>query len=1357
MDKRKKDLDDIEELEDEELEDNEEIEENEELESEEAEELEDEEKEDAKEEKKSSKKKEKSSKPVPVEEPKQALEPITPAGIMAILRSPMGASVLICSLVAIVALLVIIFSGGSSSEPAHTHTFGEWEIVKAATCLEAGEEKGTCSCGEVETRTVEAKGHNEEILPAVPATCTNTGLTEGKKCSECNTITVPQNEIEKTAHEFGDDNICDNCEYERCDHLELESIPGKEATCKESGLSVGKRCASCQAVVVEQTVIPALAHTYGRDDICDLCGYERNADCQHTNTEVIKGKDATCTEAGLTDGLKCKDCGEVIEQCENIAIKPHTEVIDPAKEATCKEAGLSEGKHCSVCEQVLVKQVEVSKLAHTYTTDYKTCDVCGEKREKVCYHLSTTTIEGKDATCTEYGLTDGEVCVECGEVLISQKTILLKEHTPVVDYAREATCTSSGLTEGAHCSVCNTVLVAQQIIEKKPHTKVTIEAIKSSCTSSGLTEGKYCSECENILVEQKFTEALGHHYMQTVVAPTCTERGYTVYACTRCYDTYRDDYVDMLEHSASEWIIDVEPTYVSTGKKHKECTECGMVFEAAVMPMLAHTYVSSVTTPTCTQIGYTTHTCTDCGHSYTDNYTRALGHSFTGWTERTPATCETDGVSYRTCTRCSTEEKKIVPATGHELYTSAAKAPTCDESGFEAFEICANCSYNTKVIIPATGHKAGDWIIDSEATFESDGSKHRKCTECDKTVEESVIPALNHVLSSVVTPPTCTERGYTTHTCTDCGKIYVDSYVDALGHDFGEWKETKAPTCDENGEKRRDCNSCEHFETLVVTKLSHVLGDWEEHSAPTCEENGENRRNCANCDFYISETVSALGHSYSQKIVEPTCTTQGYTEYTCATCQHTYKDLYTTLKGHSFNTWNEVPSTCTTNGSFSRECTECGALEERIVVATGHSYTKEIIAPTCTERGYTKYTCHCGDTYNNDFEDALAHDFGDWYVSKASTCTEIGENRRDCSRCNGYETYALSKLTHDYNVVVIAPTCTFSGYTTYTCKDCGHKYSTDETEALGHSIVEYVFQEPSCTNSGLVDRKCERCGEFVERVNADKLGHRLITHPALAPTCTEDGWKEYQTCTRCDYTTYRVDSATGHTLKNHTAQAPTCTESGWGAYELCSVCDYSTYEEIPALGHEIRSFEGKEPTCTEDGWKAYEECSRCTYSTYEVLEAFEHDYVEYDAKEPTCTEIGWYAYKKCTRCGTSTYKERAPLGHNYTKTETVEPTCTEKGYTAKICLCGYSLVESYVDPTGHSFGDWVTVREPSCNEIGEKHKKCSNCDYFEAEIIDKLDHIFENGVCNMCGVQAPTVEDEEKEDTSESDSEAKTE
>jgi ribosomal protein S27AE len=77
-----------------------------------------------------------------------------------------------------------------------------------------------------------------------------------------------------------------------------------------------------------------------------------------------------------------------------------------------------------------------------------------------------------------------------------------------------------------------------------------------------------------------------HTYESVVIAPTCTEQGYTKHTCSKCGDAYNDNYVDALGHISSDWIIDKEATVEAEGSKHKECTRCGATLETATIPKL---------------------------------------------------------------------------------------------------------------------------------------------------------------------------------------------------------------------------------------------------------------------------------------------------------------------------------------------------------------------------------------------------------------------------------------------------------------------------------------------------------------------------------------------------------------------------------------------------------------------------------------------------------------------------------------------------------------------------------------------------------------------------------------------------
>ena len=307
------------------------------------------------------------------------------------------------------------------------------------------------ACNENDTPPIHQ--HTIVIDDAVAATCANTGLTAGAHCSECGEVVVKQEIISKLDHTVVID----------------ESV---ESTCSSAGLTSGAHCSNCGEILVVQNEVSPKTHTYDDkyDAFCNVCGYERDAECAHTNLETIVGKPATCTEDGITDGKQCVQCGEIIVAQTVINKLSHNEVIDVAVSPTCTKTGLTEGSHCSACGIIIVAQQEIPIIVHTYDDKYdESCNVCGFIRDAECAHRETEVIKGYEATCTTAGFTDGTKCKKCGELLLEQEVISAKGHTEVIDISVAPTCKETGLTEGSHCSVCGEILLAQSVIDMVEH------------------------------------------------------------------------------------------------------------------------------------------------------------------------------------------------------------------------------------------------------------------------------------------------------------------------------------------------------------------------------------------------------------------------------------------------------------------------------------------------------------------------------------------------------------------------------------------------------------------------------------------------------------------------------------------------------------------------------------------------------------------------------------------------------------------------------------------------------------------------------------------------------------------------
>ena len=235
----------------------------------------------------------------------------------------------------------------------------------------------------------------------------------------------------------------------------------------------------------------------------------------------------------------------------------------------------------------------------------------------------------------------------------------------------------------------------------------------------------------------------GDHIAQfadTVVAPTCTEQGYTHHVCTvkDCpYDPVDDTFVSATDH-----------TWVKT----------------------------QTNPPTCTEQGTTFYKCSACGATRTEKID-ALGHDLSRCDLVPDATCTQPGRAVGTCARCGVKIDEVIPAKGHDYsYKSASSTePTCTESG-RYKGTCPVCGKDYNDTIPALGHDWGEWVVTQEPTYTTTGYRYHLCARCNTREGEDIPKLHTHTWDAgvVTQKPTATEPGVKTFTCTICGETKTE-------------------------------------------------------------------------------------------------------------------------------------------------------------------------------------------------------------------------------------------------------------------------------------------------------------------------------------------------------------------------------------------------------------------------------------------------------------------------------------------------------------------------------------------------------------------------------------------------------
>ena len=875
----------------------------------------------------------------------------------------------------------------------------------------------------------------------------------------------------------------------------------------------------------------------------------------------------------------------------------------------------------------------------------------------------------------------------------------------------------------------------------------------------------------------------GQYVLADVMAITIDPANPNLRIATGSYDAIpgASNYVEMSNVTVYELCSDVDE------KDHK-CDVCG---------------------ETVVEINHDEHSCDYCGALGTA--CKDMAADAVKEKEKAP-TC-TEAGSYESvvyCTECKAEisrETITVPALEHDYDEGVITTPaTCTEKGVKTYTCQNDKAHTYTEDVDALGHTDGD---DADHVCDRDG--------CDEVVSK-------HNYTTSVTAPTCEDKGYTTYTCA-CGDSYVDDYVDALGHDYDEGVITTPATCTEKGVKTYTCqNDKAHTYTEDVDALGHTDGDDADHvcdrdgcdevvsehnyaskvTAPTCVEKGYTTYTCACGDSYKADYVDALGHSFKNYVADgnATCTVDGTETAKCDNCDenHTRTDVDSAL-GHSFTNYvYNNDATCTADGTKTADCDRCDELDTVTAegtklghidgddadhvcdrdgcdeVVSEHNYASKVTDPTCVEKGYTTYTCACGESYVDDYVDALGHEYSaEWYhdaeihehrcirfeacgdsadkathtssgpatEEAAESCTECGyvitpkldhvhtpadmwsfDDDKHWRECVGNDGYRFDEHAHDFVYVTNNANCVHGGAYLYECSVCGCPKKV-ESPALGHDYSEwYIVEDPTCTGVGEKRRDCNRDGcDHYESEIIDALGHDFGEwYEVYAPTCEGNG-ENRRDCKRDGCNHYEIETvfSNGHARVYHDAKDPTCDGVGWHEYETCKNCDYTTYVEIPAIGHSF-AVDGvlKEATCTEKGIMGYVCTNNPAHKTTGAIEinSEAHAWKETGRTEATCSTEGTIYYECEHKEGHRKTEqiESNKDAHEYSHYTSKYPTCSEKGVETYVCK--FNPEHTYTEEIDYDL---------TAHKDEDNNSKCDDCDAqmsnhehaFAFEVVDK--------------------------------------
>ncbi len=500
-----------------------------------------------------------------------------------------------------------------------------------------------------------------------------------------------------------------------------------------------------------------------------------------------------------------------------------------------------------------------------------------------------------------------------------------------------------------------------------------------------------------------------------------------------------------------------------------------------------HSYTTSVTAPTCTQKGYTTHTCT-CGDSYKDTYTDAAGHNWASGVQTQAPTCVAAGTTTHTCSVCGAKKYEAIDATGEHTYENGA----CSVCGAEE----------------PTGPVQPESFVGVTTSSGGDSNQYKDATMTD-IVDGAVV-----VLSkgNTVTAALADTAKSVTVTWEDAG----NSYYTLTTNDTVTWTLTASGNYFyiHNGDNYLSASSSNN-NLAIVSKANESSS---KQALFTISANGSvfsiaAQEGSKDGNKYLqvgSSGSSAAFKSTAQSVairVQKVNTTTSYYAISPLTVACEVGDDISQSILEQIVLW----SATNTSGAGAAQVTENKptiTLDGLDTASAGKKTVRVLV--NGTEIGTVTVNVEAGCAHANT--EAIGE-------PKDATCTEDGITAGEkCSDCGAVITAqeTITKLGHDYDdgVVTTQPGCTTLGVKTYTCwNDSSHTYTVD-VAAAGHTLTPTAAKEATCTEPGnSAYWHCSVCDKYFSTAAA--AGDDEIPKDSWVIAALEHEY-ENGVCTRCE-------------------------------------------------------------------------------------------------------------------------------------------------------------------------------------------------------------------------------------------------